>query len=265
LNPIPTKMEVLLFFGLFLALALWSRFYKALFHAHSFHPSKMHRTLLAIFPVACVLCIAVVLWRWSSPDVRSSKEWIFLYTMNGAAWLCLGLYLLSLFGVGVREDVLERQNPAAAWVVYGTLIGTTFCYAGANIGTGPGMEVVLFCAAVATACLFGFWFFLERFFQLADRVTIERDEAAGIRIGGWVASLGMVFGGAVVGDWESLRKALRDFVDYAWVALLFLLVAVVIEWFYKSQQENPRRGTAAAISAAYILAGAVYVVWRSMP
>jgi len=50
----------------------------------------------------------------------------------------------------------------------------------------PGVEVVLFCAGLSTVFLFGFWFCLERTFQLTDRVTIERDESAGIRIGGWI-------------------------------------------------------------------------------
>jgi hypothetical protein len=260
-------MEVILVLGFFLALTLWSRFYKSLFQVRSFRPNTTHRILLAIFPVICVLLIAVVLWRWGSLDVRSSAGWIFLYAMGGAAWLLLGLYLLSFLGVGVREDVLERQNSAAAWVVYGALIGTAFCYAGANFGSGPGAEVVIFCAVLSTAFLFGFWFCLERILLLTDKLTIERDEGTGIRVGGWMLSLGLIFGAAVAGDWESLEGTVRDFINYAWVAILFLLVAAAIEAAFKllQKQENSRRRASGAIAAAYILAAVVYVFWRGLP
>lgn len=263
----PTKMEVFLVLAFFLALVLWSRFYKLLFQVHSFRPNKTHRTLLAVLPGACVLFIAVVLWRWGSSDVRSSAGWVFLYTMGGAAWLVLGLYLLALLGVGVREDVIERQNSAAAWLVHGTLIGAALCYAGSNFGSGPGAEVVIFCAFLSTVCLFGFWFFLERIFRLADKVTVERDEGTGIRAGGWMLSLGLIFGGAVAGDWESLEGTVRDFIHYAWVAIVFLVAAVAIEWAFKRprKKENSGRGASAAIAAAYVFAATVYVFSRGMP
>jgi hypothetical protein len=260
-------MEVFLVLAFFLALVLWSRFYKLLFQVHFFRSNKTHRTFLAVLPGACVLFIAVVLWRWGSPDVRSSAGWIFLYAMGGAAWLLLGLYLLALLGVGVREDVVERQNSAAAWVVYGTLIGTALCYAGANFGTGPGTEIVIFCAVLSTVSLFGFWFCLERIFHLADKVTIERDEGTGIRAGGWMLSLGLIFGGAVAGDWESFEGTVRDFIHYAWVAIVFLLAAAAVEWAFKrlQEKENAQRGASAAIAAAYVFAAAVYVFSRGMP
>jgi hypothetical protein len=260
-------MEVFLVLGFLLVFVFWSRLYKSLFKVHSFRPNKTHRTLLVILPVICVLFIFLVTWRWGSPDVRSSAGWIFLYTMGGGAWLLLGLYLLSLLGIGVREDVLERQNAAAAWVVYGALAGTALCYAGANVGSGPGTEVVIFCAVLSTGFLFGFWFCLERIFGLTDRVTIDRDEATGIRIGGWMLSLGLIFGGAVAGDWESFEGTVRDFVHYAWVGILFLIAAVAIESAFKSpqRQENLRKGTAIAIAAAYVVGAAVYVVWRGLP
>ncbi len=259
-------MEVLLFLGVIVSLVLWPRFYKAIFQVHSFRPNKTHKALLAISPALCMLLIIMVLRRLSSPDVRSDAEWIALYAMGGAAWLQMGLYLLSLFGIGAREDVLERQNPAAAWVVYGTLIGTALCYAGANVGSGPGAEVVLFCAGLSTVFLFGFWFCLERIFQLADRVTIERDESAGIRIGGWMLSLGLILGAAVAGDWESLEITVWDFVRYAWVTLIFILAAILVEFVFKllRNQESAHRSVSFVIAASYLLAAAIYVLRRGL-
>lgn len=253
--------------GFFLGFVLWARFYMLLFKVQTFRPNNTHRTLLLILPGACLLLIALVLWRWGSTDVRSSAGWIVQYTLAGAAWLMLGLYLLSVLGVSVRDDVMQRQNSAAAWVVYGALIGTALCYAGSNFGSGPGTEVVLFCVALSTAFLFVFWFCLERIFRLADKVTIERDEGAGIRAGGWIVGLGLIFGGAVAGGWESLEGTVRDFIHYAWVAIVFLLVAAAIEWAFKRREkkENSGRGVSAAIAAAYIFAAVVYVFSRGLP
>jgi hypothetical protein len=260
-------MELFLVLGFFLGFVLWSRFYMLLFKVHTFRPNKTHVALLAVLPGACVLFIALVLWRWGSPDVRTSAGWIVQYTMAGAAWLMLGLYLLSVLGVSVRDDVMQRQNSAAAWIVYGALIGTALCYAGADVGSGPGTAIVIFCAVLSTAFLFGFWFCLERIFRLADRVTVERDEGAGIRAGGWIVSLGLIFGGAVAGDWESLEGTVRDFIHYAWVAIVFLLAAAAIEWAFKRREkkENSGRGVSAAIAAAYIFAAVVYVFSRGLP
>jgi uncharacterized membrane protein YjfL (UPF0719 family) len=266
LNLKPEKMEVLFLPGIVLALYLWFRSYRALFKVRHFHPNKTHRTLLAALPFLCMCFIAAVLLLWSSPDVRSDAGWMALYIMGGAAWLQLGLFLLALFGIGAREDVIERQNPAAAWVVYGTMLGAAFCYAGSNIGSGPGAEVVLFCAVLSTAFLFAFWFFLERTFRLADRVTIDRDESAGIRIGGWMLSLGLIFGGAVAGDWESMEGTIHDFLHYAWVALPLLLGAIAIEGAFKALQKgkDSHRSASVAVALVYFFSAAIYVAWRGV-
>jgi len=254
-------MEVLIFPGVILAVYLWFRSYRVLFKVHQFYPNNTHRTLLAALPVLCMALIVLVLRFKSSPDVRSDVGWMALYFVSGTVWLQLGLFLLSLLGVGAREDVVERQNPAAAWVVYGALIGTTFCYVGSNIGTGPGPEAVFFCAVLSTATLFGFWFLLERIFSLADRITIERDERTGIRAGGWLLSVGLIFGGAVTGDWHSPEGTVRLFFRYGWIASLFLLVAIAIEQTLKSLQmrRNVSRGVSVATALVYFLVAAIYV------
>ena len=214
-----------------------------------------------------MLPIVVALSKWSSPDVRFDAKWVALYAMAGAAWLQLGLFLLSLSGIGAREDVLERQNPAAAWPVYGTLTGTAFCYAGANVGSGPGVGVVLFCAVLSTTFLFGSWFCLERIFRMADRVAVERDEGAGIRIGGWISSQGLILGAAVTGDWKSPEGTFPDFIRSAYPALLLLLAAIFIEWAFKlfQKQRNPTRGVSTGIALTYLLLAAIYAHWRGLP
>jgi|SRR5215469_12438137 len=257
-------MDVFLIFGIFVSLVLWLRSYAAFFRIRSFRPNKTHRTIAAVVPALCVLLVVIVLWRWSAPEVRSIPVWILLYAAGGAAWLQVGLSLLSLLGIGARVDVLERQNPAAAWAVYGATLGTTFCYAGSNIGRGPGPDVVLFCAVLSTAFLFGFWLLLEGVFRLADRITIDRDESAGMRAGGWFSSAGLIFGGAVSGNWVSVGATLRDFIRYGWAALLLLMCAITIEWIFKSFQQTKHRSASAAVAFAYFVAATIYVAIRGI-
>jgi hypothetical protein len=88
-------MEVFLFFGAVVSVALWFRFYRAIYQVQSFRPNKMYGGLLAVLPGLCLLLILAVLWGWGSPDVRSDAEWIALHAAVGAAWLQLGLYLLT--------------------------------------------------------------------------------------------------------------------------------------------------------------------------
>jgi hypothetical protein len=198
--------------------------------------------------------------------VRSDFKWILFYLLGGAAWLQLGLLVLSSLGISTRDDVLERQNLGAAWVVYGMLIGTAFCYAGANIGNGPGPEAVFFCAILPTISLFSLWFCLEHIFHLADRITIERNENAGMRSGAWLASLGLVLGAAVVGGWESLEKTVWDFLHSGWIPLVFFFAAAATEWSFKSRTElkSAERIGSAAIAASYIIAALLFVAWKDM-
>ena len=260
------EMEVFLVLGIIVVLILWFRSYRALFQAHRFHLNKTHRTLFAGLPVFCVAFVAVVVSRHASPDVQSNPLWIGMYAIGAAVWLQLGLSVFSLLGVGARDDAVERQNAAAGWAVYGAMIGTMFCYAGSTVGKGPGVEVDLFCAVLSTGFLFGFWFLFERAFRLADRITIERDESAGIRTGGWILSMGMIFGEAVTGDWVSVGATLRDFYRHAWVGLLFLLGAMAVEAAFQRGRTpgSISRNVSVAVALVYFLSAGAYVAWRGV-
>lgn len=125
--------------------------------------------------------------------------------------------------------VLERGNLAAAWVISGQLVGATFCFAGANVGNGPGPEVVAFCAFLSTIALVFAWFVVERIASVADTITIDRHLGTGIRLCGWLIATGIVLGGAVTGSWKSVSGTVRDFAVYAWPAAAFALLMAFLE------------------------------------
>jgi hypothetical protein len=253
-------MEIVLFFGFVLPIVVWYGFYKTAINVHSFRPRKTQRIVVAVFPLMCAALDAAVIWKWASPDVRSNPQWIVFYVLSGATWLRLGLAVLSFLGVSARDDVFERQNAAAAWVVCGVLTGTAFCYAGGNIGRGPGPEAVFFCAALATVSLFALWFGLDSILEWGERATIGRSEQTGIRAAGWMSGAGLILGAGVVGNWKSYSDTVHDFTRPLGAALLFTIVVAAIEWTCRSKQEAGRRKIAVAIAAGYLATAAVYVI-----
>lgn len=171
---------------------------------------------------------------------------------------------LSFLGISTRDDVLERQNPAAAWVVCGALAGTAFCYAGGNVGRGPGPEAVFFSALLPTITLFILWFWLDSFFQLGDRVTIERDVNTGIRLSGWMSAMGIILGAGVTGNWISFENTFYDFVHSARLATCFFIAATAIELVCKYRREWLKRRASAAVALVYLAAAITFVVLRGV-
>jgi hypothetical protein len=135
----------------------------------------------------CAVSLYFVLERWSSPSVRDDFGEVSFYLIFSLVWIALTQSAFAFFGISIRDDVAERRNQAAGFGASGFTIAATCCVAGANIGDGPGFEVVLFCAVLATSYLFALWFLIARASGLADAITIERDLGAGIRAGGWFA------------------------------------------------------------------------------
>jgi uncharacterized membrane protein YjfL (UPF0719 family) len=187
------------------------------------------RVPLLVVPPLCAALLFAILRRYSSEDVRDAPEYLLLYTAMGMAWLGIAAWLLTQIGLSFRDDVVERGNPAAAWAISGALAGVTLCYAGGNIGNGPGWWVVVFCAALATAVLLLLWLLLDQATRIADTVTIDRDPAAGLRLAGFFVAVGLVLGRAVAGDWTSAESTVLDFGLLAWPALGIWGAAALLE------------------------------------
>ena len=215
-----------------------------------------------------IVIVTQVIKRAGSLDVRESLIYLLFYQALGLAWVRLSAELMSFVGISPRDDVIERRNRAAIPAVGGALIAISLCYAGGNVGNGPGWWVVVFCAALATGGLAAVWLVVDRLTTITDAVTIDRDPSAGLRLGGLLIACGLVLGRAVAGDWHSLELTVADFVFTAWGVIPIIIVAVGVERVARPRSERPRHAvhrTRCAARARLLVARGRVVWWRGWP
>lgn len=190
-------------------------------------------------PLCAALVTAVVLLFYSSKDVQTDPKYLFFYGMFAAAWVGILRLVTPLYGISARDDALERRNVAAAVVWFGAVQAFTLCFAGGNIGDGPGWWVVVYAAGLATTSLLILWAIYEWLTGVSDVVTIDRDIAGGLRFAGWLIASGILLGAGVAGDWVSAGDTNADFVQRAWPALPLLVAALLIERMAKPTPVQP--------------------------
>jgi hypothetical protein len=226
------------------------------------------RAIFAANPVTCMAMLLLVLRWWAADDVRYSGTYLMFYMAMGAAWVGFCSRGISLFGISPRDDVLERQNLAAALVTAGALAGITFSFAGANVGNGPGWWVVVFSAGLSTLALFGLWALVEWLTGVSESVTVGRADAAGLRLGGFLAAAGMILGRGVAGDWVSTQATVQDFAAVAWPVLPLAVLAVLVERLRLSDADahEGRSLAGSFVAAVYLSVACLYVfVWQGKP
>ena len=222
------------------------------------------RLSLASLPLLCAGFLLVVLLKYSAGTVRSDSVWALGYFVLGAAWIGGSQFVFGLLGIGMRDDVIERRNPSAAWVVSAQLLAGTFCFAGANVGNGPGPAVVVFCAVLSTATLLLTWLVFDAVASASEAITIERSSTSGVRVAGWLTAVGIVCGASVTGDWHGLTRTLAEFVGYIWPMVLFSFVIATFERILRKRPALAKRMNArasAAIAAASVALAVVYI-WK---
>jgi uncharacterized membrane protein YjfL (UPF0719 family) len=224
-----------------IALYTWVLWFRDLLTVARGRSGSLGRLILSGVPFVCALVLFQVLRRFASSDVRDDEIYLGFYLILGAAWVGLGTTALALCDLSVRDDVVERANRAAVPALAGGLLAITFCFAGGNIGDGPGWWVVVFCGLLSTGTLLLAWKLLNRLTQAADAVTVDRDVAAGVRVAGFFIGAGLILGRAVAGDWKSAGATLFDFGRTGWPVILLLAVAVLIERRLRPSPEIPER------------------------
>ena len=226
------------------------------------------RILLQVTPLAAAALLWIVLKTASSHDVRDDPIYLGFYLALGAAWVGFFVRLLAVAGISTRDDVLERGNGSAATAVAGAVLAITLCYAGGNIGDGPGWWVVVFAAGLSTIALFAAWMLLELLSGVSEIVTVDRDASAALRLAGFLVACGVVLGRGVAGDWVSAEATVRDFVLVAWPVPVLVVVAAVVERISRPTPEAPRPSVAAfglAPAALYVASAIVYVQRLGIP
>src|SRR5262245_10554175 len=216
-----------------------------------------------VLPMARVL-LYVILRRWASFDVKNSAEYLFQYLALGAAWVGVALRMVPWLGISTRDDVAERTNPAAAVALAGALLGIMLCYAGGNVGDGPGWWVVVFSSGLATVAFFLAWAVLESLSQVSDAITIDRDLAAGVRQAAFCVAQGAILARGVAGDWKSAGETVGDLAAHGWPALVVRALAILLERALRPTAAEPRRSlvVAGVVPGAVLVAGALgWVAW----
>ena len=257
-------MDFLLGLSVPLAIVLWGRWYYSLRLSPALRVTRPGRVAFGLLPVLCMIFLFAILKRFSADSVKSDSPTAILFVLFGASWVGLAQLVFGLLGISARDDVLERGNSAAVWVISGQLVGSTLCFAGANVGNGSGPEVVAFCAFLSTTALLLAWFLVECVGSVADTITIDRHLGTGIRICGWLIATGIVLGDAVTGNWKSVSTAVRDFAVCAWpAAATGLVVALLERKLYKlgpnHEWNGPRKS--AVLAAVYIVLASGYA-WK---
>jgi hypothetical protein len=220
--------------------ALWAFWLFRIARVGAVRPGRAGVRAIGLALVACSVFIFGVLKTAASFDVVNAPPYLFMYLVAGLAWLRVAEWFFRFAGLSARDDIVERRNMAALPAFVGALAGVTFCYAGANVGDGPGWWVVVFSAGLATATLFGAWLALGSLGDGIDAVTIDRDTAAGVRLGAFLAACGVVLGRAVAGDWESATQTVVDAAPALPVVILMLGAALVVERLARPTPRRPR-------------------------
>jgi uncharacterized membrane protein YjfL (UPF0719 family) len=220
----------------------------------------LHRRGAVLLPIVLALVTSAalvyfVLVAAASFDVVGAPQYQFMYVALGLAWLRATVTLFPFVGLSPRDDVVERGNTAAAVATVGAILAVTLCYAGGNIGDGPGWWVVMFSAALATTTLIVAWAALAQLTPVTDAVTIDRDPAAGVRLGAMLVACGLILGRGVAGNWESAEATVADFIPSLLPVAAIMVVAIAAERAARPTPERPR----APLLAWGVLPAAVYL------
>lgn len=228
----------------------------------SLHSARAARWPLWFSPLAAIAAIFIILRLFAASDVRDAPQYLVMYTLMGAAWLCIISRFFRLMGLNAADDVALRNNGASGVLFTGAMLGFAAAFAGGNIGDGPGWWVVLFSSGLATLTLFLVWLLLNGAVQATHNIVVERDLGAAIRLGALLTSLGVAFGRGAAGNWHGAPAAATDFLSIAAPALLVLAPELAFGWLFRPTPRSPTSPTFIAgilPAGIYLAATAAYL------
>ena len=249
------------------AIGLIITYYLPLLSISPIKRSRLQRFALACLPFVALIPTYVVLQRWADRRVVGHLDYTILFMLGGAMWIFVASRFLEVLGISVRDDAIERNNLAALVAVWGILSGVGIVYALSNIGTGATIWTTLLPGFVATVALLSMALLVELTGgAVADAITIDRDVASGLRLGGAVLGCSIILGHAAAGDWDSWNHTWIDLATRGWPAVLIAIAAGVLQRMLGPTSHRPQPGIlkfgvvpATLVVAAGFLA---VVIWR---
>lgn len=216
--------------------------------------------------------IIISLWLWGAKEVRGDIGGVAFLTFVGVLWLLIANKIYPWFGLSFRDDVTERENPAASMALGCAVVATAIAFATGNLGEGPSYWKNIFSAGLSTGGLFVLWFAFELGGHISISIAEERDFASGVRFGGLLLAWGLILGRAVTGDWHSCAATADDFVHEAWPVVFIWLLALIVERLVKPSRIRPFPswiGAGVVPALIYLTMAVLWVMhlgrWEGMP
>lgn len=204
-----------------------------------------------------------VLLTLSASDVRTDGGYLFLYTVMGlaVAGQAFGLHLIGW----TEADVAQRGNVGAGLLLVAVCAGQAFAFAGANIGDGPGFEVVLGAAAVSMGTLWVFIVACIAAVRANYRVLVERDNSFAFRWSWAIVAVGAIAGRSVAGTWHGAPAMFSDYAHWVWPAGIILASEIALGWIVPPQHGNRLRMIDCTAALLYQAGAVAYIVALGIP
>jgi hypothetical protein len=167
--------------------------------------------------------------RWGAIEIRENTGPQIMLALFGQLLLLACGAGFDWLGISLRDDAMERRNPAALITVLGAFCAVGLIWTGSNIGEGPSYGNNVFSAALGLSVFLLLWILLELLSNISNSICEERDLGTGLRVGACFLAIGLVFGRALAGDWHSTSGTVRDFFADGWVGILILGIEIVVE------------------------------------
>lgn len=205
--------------------------------------SGLQSLALACLPLVALVPTFVVLQRWADPQVVGHLDYTILFMLGGGMWIFVASRFLEVLGISIRDDAIERDNPAALVAVWGILSAVGVVYALSNIGTGATIWTTLLTGFVATVALLLMPFLIELTGgAVADAITIDRDVASGLRLGGALLGCSVILGHAAAGNWTSWNHTWSDLARRGWPAVVIAVGAGALQRMLGPTAHRPQPG-----------------------
>lgn len=225
--------------SVFASIATTLIFYSALFRTNPLARGRTSFVPLALTPPVCLLSLLPFLFHLTAREVREDQGYVRLFLFVAVPLLLLATKISELLGVSLRDDALERRNPAAVVTLCGAWLGVTAIYAGANVGEGATIWTTFGPALLGVLTWAALWSIVERLTTISDAIAIDRDVRTAARLAAYLVLSGVILGWAVAGDYVSATATLDDFAHRAWPAAVAAGVLVIAHYAFRKKIRLP--------------------------